>query len=86
MIIYCPNCLTETQLTKTGECNSGWKCDKCNKCCLKKDGVPFQNKSIDVNEKQEEVLELPKKQIEKKIRSKQLSIFDFLNSKDKFKR
>ncbi len=43
MIICCPTCNAETLLTKSQECESGWKCDKCKVCCITKSGIPFQS-------------------------------------------
>lgn len=86
MIIYCPECGTETLLTKTPSCPSHWKCDKCNKCCLTKNGTPFQN----LKDRDDPIIENERQEKEKPIvshidstiktqtkkRSRQLSIFD----------
>lgn len=82
MIIFCPSCKRETQLTKCGECTTNWKCDFCNECCISKEGIPFQNektedeinKWIEVQKKDnskeifknEYEIVLPKKETEKK--------------------
>jgi len=82
-IIYCPSCKSETLLTKDNHCETSWRCDRCNKCCLEKEGVPFQGLEKRQEQRKEETTVIKQEEqdvvVEKeKKRKKQLSIFDFL--------
>lgn len=90
MIIRCPKCNSETLLTKARECDCDWRCDRCGVCCIKTEGIPFQNEKQELEDYFEhekkfenEETKIPEPpvieiKVEKKRKGRQMSLFDYL--------